>query len=139
MTPQELAALHASAFHDSRAWSAEEFEALMSRPGTHLVASTHCFALIRVIADEAELLTLATSPNHRRKGLARKTLAQAETLAKSNGAEKLFLEVSEINTAAQSLYIAQGFREIGRRPNYYLAPDGTAVGALVLQKSLGAR
>jgi len=38
------------------------------------------------------------------------------------GVRAAFLEVRESNTAARALYGSRGFREIGRRKNYYRRP-----------------
>jgi ribosomal-protein-alanine N-acetyltransferase len=45
-------------------------------------------------------------------------------LARSRGAERVFLEVRPSNRGAIALYDQEGFNEIGRRPRYYPARDG---------------
>ena len=72
MTPQALAGLHALAFSATRAWTAQEFSDLLDHPGVVLVDNDASFVLLRVVADEAEVLTLATDPAKRRQGLARR-------------------------------------------------------------------
>jgi ribosomal-protein-alanine N-acetyltransferase len=136
MTPQELAKLHAAAFSATRAWSADEFAGLLEHPGTFAVGDTRSFALIRTVLDEAELLTIATAPDMRRQGLARATLLAGEARTKTEGAVRIFLEVAEDNDAAIALYSASGYRQIGRRPGYYLPKDGAPLAALVMRKSL---
>jgi ribosomal-protein-alanine N-acetyltransferase len=138
MTPEALAALHAEAFSSTRTWSAEEFRDLLEQPGTILTGDDRAFALLRVTLDEAEVLTVATAPVHRRKGLARAALAQAEQVAKAAGATVIFLEVAEDNHAARVLYTQAGYAQIGRRPGYYLPKDAAPVAALVLHKQLDA-
>lgn len=138
MTPKELAELHALAFSASRAWSAEEFASLLKHQGTQATGDSKSFVLTRTVADEAEVLTLATHPLHRRQGLARHWLARAETTANKQGAEAMFLEVAEDNAAAIALYTTFGYRQIGRRPGYYVPKDGAPIAALVLRKELGA-
>lgn len=59
---------------------------------------------------------LAVLPEFRRKGVARRLLAQAETQAKSLGLEQLSLICFEQNAGARTLYAREGFREIARRP-----------------------
>jgi ribosomal-protein-alanine N-acetyltransferase len=44
--------------------------------------------------------------------------------------------VAEDNDAAIALYTASGYRQIGRRPGYYLPKDGAPLAALVMRKSL---
>ena len=136
MTPNELANLHAAAFSATRAWSADEFAGLLQHPGTFATGDTHCFALIRTVLDEAELLTIATAPAMRRQGLARATLLAGEARAKTEGAARIFLEVAEDNGAAIKLYTSSGYHQIGRRPGYYLPKDGAPLAALVMRKSL---
>lgn len=139
MTPEALAEIHAQAFSSTRSWSAAEFRDLLAQPGTILAGDDRSFAMLRVTLDEAEILTIATAPAHRRKGLARAVLAQAEQTAQVAGAADIFLEVAEDNHAARSLYAQAGYAQIGRRPGYYLPKDAAPVAALVLRKSLAAR
>lgn len=137
MTADEMAELHARAFAGrGRAWSAGEIAGLLESP--HVVPVTHgrAFALARIAADEAELLTIATDPAHRRQGLARRVLAALEREVAARGAMRLFLEVAGDNHAARGLYGCCGFTELARRNAYYKAPGGARVDAHVLQKAL---
>lgn len=139
MTPETLARIHAQAFSSTRAWSAAEFRSLLDQPGMVLTGDDRAFALLRVTLDEAEVLTIATAPEHRRKGLARAVLAQAETAVQTLGAAVIFLEVAEDNDAARALYAQAGYAQIGRRPGYYLPKDAAPVAALVLRKAVVAK
>ncbi|EAQ06804.1 MULTISPECIES: GNAT family N-acetyltransferase [Yoonia] len=139
MTPEALAYIHALAFSSTRAWSAAEFRDLLDQRGMILTGDDRAFALLRVTLDEAEVLTIATAPEHRRKGLARAVLAQAETAVQALGAAVIFLEVAEDNDAARALYAQAGYAQIGRRPGYYLPKDAAPVAALVLRKALVAQ
>lgn len=136
MTPQALATLHAAAFNATRAWSAQEFSTLLSHPGTFASGTPNCFVLIRTVADEAEVLTLATAPAMRRQGLARTTLRKGEDEARARGASTIFLEVAEDNLAGINLYSTAGYCEAGRRPGYYSPDKGVPMTALILRKSL---
>ncbi|GGL52429.1 GNAT family N-acetyltransferase [Wenxinia marina] len=138
MTPAALAALHAAAFPDERGWSAGEFAALLAAPGAVLEVHGPAFVLGRVIADEAEILTLATDPAHRRQGHARAALAAFEDGARAAGAEAVFLDVAEDNDAARALYAVAGYQEAGRRRRYYARKDGPATDALVLRKRIAS-
>ena len=139
MTPEALARIHAQAFSSTLAWSAAEFRDLLDQPGMVLTGDDRAFALLRVTLDEAEVLTVATAPEHRRKGLARAVLAQAETAVQTLGAAVIFLEVAEDNDAARALYAQAGYAQIGRRPGYYLPKDAAPVAALVLRKAVVAK
>lgn len=128
-----MAAVHVRAFPDVRAWAAPEFAELLAQDSAILAGDVRSFVLGRVVLDEAEVLTLATDPPHRRQGLARAALADFEAAAAARGAVRVFLEVAETNAAARALYAATGYREIGRRADYYVA----GVAALVLEKRIG--
>ena len=138
MTPEGLAAAHATAFTETRSWNADEFASLLADPKCFVTGSITSFVLMRVIADEAEVLTLATAPDERRKGLARAALAQGETESAKRGARFVFLEVAEDNTAARALYTSCGYTQVGRRAGYYAPKNGAAIAALVLRKDISA-
>lgn len=136
MTPAELAALHARAFIMPRPWSAAEIADLLASPFVFVVEQPQAFAMGRVIADEAELLTIATDPDVRRQGLGRRCLDAFEDTARTRGATTAFLEVAADNAAARALYLGNGWQISGTRPKYYHAPDGRRVDAQILGKSL---
>lgn len=139
MTPEALARLHARAFGtDARGWSADEFASLLAAEGTLLCHAPQGFALTRVTLDEAELLTLATDPDHRRKGIAARLLGEVERRAHARGALRHLLEVARDNAPARALYAAMGYAEIGLRRGYYARPGGPATDALLLSKALHA-
>lgn len=136
MTPDALARIHAAAFATPRPWTATEFATLLASPHVFLTAMRDAFALGRVIADEAELLTIATDPNNRRQGLGHRALSGFETGARTRGAVSAFLEVAADNTAAIALYQGNGWKISGTRHAYYTAPDGTRIDAQILSKHL---
>ena len=133
MSPEDMATLHAAGFTQSRPWSADEFVSLLSTPHCFAVGDTRCFALVRVIADEAELLTIATHPDYLRQGLALRCMANWQEQARLRGAAKAFLEVAEDNSAACALYVKCGFVHIGTRPAYYNRSPLRSVDAIVMQ------
>lgn len=134
MTSEDMARLHAQAFTTPRAWSKVEFDALRAGPGAFEVTDPAGFALGRVIAGEAELLTLAVAPDARRVGRGRQLLAGFEARAAELGATGAFLEVAADNEAAIALYHGAGWGELGRRRGYYQRPDGSRLDALVMGK-----
>ncbi|PHP28600.1 GNAT family N-acetyltransferase [Limimaricola cinnabarinus] len=137
--PAALALTHAAAFRGERGWSAEEFEGLLSAPGTILSGDATSFVLGRVTLDEAEILTLATHPDHLRLGHAGRALAAFHAAAHAAGARMAFLEVAEDNTAARALYAAWGYAQAGRRPGYYARQGRAPVAALILTRALSGR
>lgn len=133
--PETLAKLHGRAFAGlGRAWSAAEFAEILESELVFLVGDDRAFAVGRVVGAEAELLTLATAPEHQRQGLGGDRLAAFEAEAQKRGAERLFLDVAAENTGAISLYHAAGYAEISRRKRYYTVSDGTRVDAIVMVK-----
>ena len=82
-----------------------------------------------VVLDEMHILNLAVHPEHRRRSIARRLLAEGLAQARKLGAELAWLEVRTSNLAALALYESFGFKEVGRRPRYY---DDTQEDALLL-------
>jgi len=134
--PAVLAALHAEAF--AAPWSDAEFSDLLAQPGVFTVVESGGFILIRVVLDEAEILTLAVRPAARRQGLGGRLVGRGAVAAAQGGASRLFLEVAEDNVAARALYDRAGFRQVGRRKAYYAAADGGRTDALVLARDLAS-
>lgn len=122
-----------------RPWSAEEFAGLLDGAGIHLHERPGAFLLGRTAAGESELLTLATDPAERRRGLARALLSEFHAEAARRGATTALLEVAADNGPARALYDAAGYVEAGRRRRYYQRPDGERADALVLTRVLAAR
>ena len=123
------AALHAQCFPPGERWDEAAMAALLAVPGSFACVvmgegeAPSGLAVVRVAADEAELLTLGVLPEARRRGIARRLLAELGGAAAARGAVRLFLEVSVTNAPALALYRGLGFRELGRRRRYY--PDGS--------------
>lgn len=93
------------------------------------------FTLARVVADEAELLTIGVLPAWRGQGLAGRLLGAVLTRAVALGATRMLLEVAEDNAAARALYGRRDFVIVGRRPGYYRRSPQTAIDALILRWS----
>ena len=135
--PDQLADLHASAF--AAPWDAAAFADLLGQAGVFAEAGDDGFILIRVVADEAEILTLAVRPGARRRGLAGRLVETAAARAAALGAERLFLEVAADNAAARALYARYGFVQTGLRRGYYAREGGETTDALILALNLSAR
>jgi len=133
-----LAALHGLCFDE--AWSTAAMAGLLASPGSFgLLSITEGapsgFALARVAADEAEILSLGVLPPYRHRGIARLLLRATAERAGDSGAQRLFLEVAADNHAARALYLREGFARVGRRPCYYRRGAGS-VDALILARPL---
>ena len=131
---QALADLHGEAF--AAPWPASAFADLLDQAGVVLEGGNDGFILIRTVADEAEILTLAVRPAGRRQGLGARLVRAATDRARAAGATRMFLEVAEDNAPARALYDALGFAAAGRRPRYYARADGPAADALLLVLNL---
>jgi ribosomal-protein-alanine N-acetyltransferase len=128
-----LAAIHALSFSPADAWSANVIGLQLGLPNVFgLYDARGAVVLVRVVADESEILTIAVIPTLRRQGIARALLDLAMDRARDMGARMMFLEVAVSNHAAQALYDRTGFLRVGRRARYY--PGGAD--ALVLRADL---
>ena len=133
MTPEALAALHARCFPaHPRPWSAAEFSDLIGNRLNFLLIRPQGFLLGRVVADEAELLTLAVAPEARRQGLGRALLNEFALTSSARGAREAFLEVAADNAPAIALYAGNGWDRAGQRRDYY-APG---IDAIIMRRGL---
>ena len=118
MTPIQMAKIHAAAFTKQRPWSEMEFATLIQSKLVFIIANSHCFALGRTVADEVELLTLATDPEQRRLGHAQDCLDRFHQEARARQASTSILEVALDNQAACRLYQNNHYNIVAERPNY---------------------
>lgn len=138
---KELARIHALGFY--RGWPVGEFESFLADDSTPVYVACDArrriagFALIRIAADEAELLTIAVDPKWRGKRIGQALLRAAFDDLLLSPARRMFLEVSEDNGAAIKLYQREGFVTISSRKGYYPKPDGSQATALVMARDLG--
>lgn len=77
------------------------------------------FVVYAIILDEAELLSMAVSPDHQHQGLGAMLLESVITHAKRKRVEKLHLELRQSNMPALKLYSKYGFEQVGERKAYY--------------------
>jgi ribosomal-protein-alanine N-acetyltransferase len=140
-----IAAIHAANF--AHGWSGREIEAMLidrKHRADVLVAPAILgdviagFAISRIVAGEAELLTIALDDEVRGRGHAARLLSRHAAGLRRAGAEVLFLEVADDNAAALKLYRRLGFTEMGRRKGYYPAalPKGSRRDAVTMRWDL---
>jgi ribosomal-protein-alanine N-acetyltransferase len=134
-----FAALHAECFR--RGWTDGEFEGLLLDRSVlahrATIRSTLVgFILSRLVAGEAEILSVGVAAARRNQSVARKLLETHLRRLVALGARAVFLEVDEKNTPARRLYRRAGFREVGRRPGYYAGAGATPSHALLLRRDL---
>ena len=133
-----LADVHADAFEAP--WTGAEILRFANDPGGFaLVADADGrlagFILCRLIAGEAEVLTLAVRPDARRRGVGAALLGEALGLAGLSG-DSMFLEVAADNAGAIALYERAGFERVGRRAGYYARVGAPAMDAVVMRRAL---
>jgi [ribosomal protein S18]-alanine N-acetyltransferase len=122
------------------AWNAAQCLGILAIPGTTLrIAESGTraigFALMRTIMFESELLLIAIDPDYRRQGIGRQLVRSSCEVARSSGAEAIFLEVRDSNDAIL-LYEGVGFVQVGRRARYYRGIDGAFYDALTFRLDL---
>ncbi len=139
---EALSALHTLAFKASgRGWSATEIAVLAEAPGAILLTAGRAeaprgFAMARIAADEAELLTIATAPDARRQGVAAALLQTLIPVLRSFSVLTVFLEVGVSNAAAVALYEKTGFKRTARRAGYYRISENDREDALIYKMEI---
>ena len=136
---RRLAQLHSESFH--RGWGEGEFEAMLAERNTlvhrlRLGRNVIGFAVSRIAADEAEILSIAVAASHRGRGLSRNLLLTHLGHLAGRGVRTIFLEVEENNAPARRLYDRAGFGVVGRRERYYQQPGGEQLNALLMRRDL---
>ena len=91
------------------------------------------FSLVRSVADESELLLIATLPDRHRQGIGKQLLDRFLDQAQEGGIARVHLEVRDGNPAVR-MYQSAGFVQVGRRRNYYHAANGERYDALTLSR-----
>lgn len=135
-------ALMATAFDPrfGEAWTRNQCLGVIAMAGVRLTLASvdeepAGFALVRTVADEAELLLLAVAPAYRRRGVGAALLRAITGDAQGSGVADLHLEVRAGNDAVR-LYTGQGFAKVGERRAYYRGRTGQAYDAHTYRKPL---
>jgi [ribosomal protein S18]-alanine N-acetyltransferase len=134
-----LAQLHGASFH--RGWGEGEFESMLTERNTlvhrlRIGRNTVGFAVSRMAADEAEILSIAVAESHRGRGLSRNLLLTHLGHLAGRGVRTVFLEVEENNQPARRLYDGTGFAVAGRRERYYREANGEQLNAVLMRRDL---
>jgi [ribosomal protein S18]-alanine N-acetyltransferase len=124
------------------AWTRSQLAGILPMSGVSLMLAhdprsddTVGFSLFRTVTDESELLLIAVLPTQHRRGIGRRLLDDFLERARNDGVARVHLEVREGNPAV-TMYLTSGFSAVGRRRNYYRAPDGNRFDAITLAHKL---
>jgi len=135
-----MSQLHMRCFDDP--WSAISFRGLLLDTsvltlGVELDGDLVAFIMAQTIAGESDILTVATAPEHRRKGLGATLIGALINRLGERGVSRVTLDVAEDNAPARALYRSFGFTEDGRRPRYYTTGRDVPVDAVLMSRNMG--
>lgn len=119
-------------FSQGSPWTKKQFYSFFDQSHHCYVLSKHGetisgFLLLSICFEEAEIELIGVSTEHQREGFGHSLLKEGLELLKEKKVERLLLEVRESNKSAQLFYEKMGFRELGRRKNYYHKPQEDAL------------
>ncbi|MFK7902326.1 MAG: ribosomal protein S18-alanine N-acetyltransferase [Nitratireductor sp.] len=117
-----IAQIHKAGF--SKAWDEREIVSTLNNNGVWCLVAKQKdtiigFLIYRITLDEAEIITIATSPKHRQQGAGANLLYEMQRHCLIERVKKIFLEVDGANLGAISLYKKSGYVKIGERKGYY--------------------
>jgi ribosomal-protein-alanine N-acetyltransferase len=99
----------------------------LAMPGKGAAERVLGFIIFWLVHDEVHILNVAVAPEHRRRGIARTLMIEAEKRAHAASAALMTLEVRRSNQAALDLYREFDYRAVGVRPNYYVDEGEDAI------------
>ena len=122
------------------AWTRSQLAGILPMAGVSLILAREDgaivgFCLSRTVADESELLLLAVTPTHHRRGVGRRLLCDFMERARNDDVARVHLEVRDGNPAV-GMYRSAGFSPVGKRRDYYHALDGQRFDAITLSYQL---
>ena len=85
------------------------------------------YAGVLIVGEEADIQTIALTPEARGSGSGRLLMNALLTEARAKGATQVFLEVRADNLVARGLYVSLGFEQIAVRPGYYQPANVDAI------------
>jgi ribosomal-protein-alanine N-acetyltransferase len=94
------------------------------------------YFLMMPVVDEAHLLNLSVDAGDQHHGYGQRLMHEAVKLARLHSLQTMLLEVRVSNRQALAFYSRFGFREIGRRRNYYPAAGGQREDAIMMTMPL---
>ena len=111
-------------FNSINLWSKKQWENEFDKKGVKIIALSLSGKVIGVCAfqlvlDEAQINYLSVIKDYRRKGFGSYFMKQLIVRCKLLKVNKLLLEVSAMNSAAQKFYNYLGFSTVGIRKKHY--------------------
>jgi len=113
-------------FVDGEAYSRETFEYLLTAPESVAYRATTSggsmvgFVIGLIEPDHTgHITTVGVAPDHRRRHLAKRLMAEVEKGFQQRNVRIVRLEVRSLNIAAQKLYQSLGYAVTQRLPKYY--------------------
>jgi ribosomal-protein-alanine N-acetyltransferase len=104
----------------------------VTSPANNFIHQLQGFLLLRVIEDQAEILSFGVKTRVRRNGMGKYLIEQAKKFSTVHQLKSIFLEVAETNRNAVGFYKKQGFLKIGIRKNYYIFSGSNKKNALIM-------
>jgi [ribosomal protein S18]-alanine N-acetyltransferase len=137
----QIVEVHGQSF--DHGWSATTFQDLLNKPTSRLYVAYEDdtllgLLLVACISPESEILTIATAPAARRRGIGRGLLDYMRQALSQEGVSEVHLEVAMDNAPAIGLYHSLGFEKVGLRKAYYDRRPAPPVDALVLKLNICA-
>jgi ribosomal-protein-alanine N-acetyltransferase len=94
------------------------------------------YFLTMTVLDESHLLNLSVDADAQHHGFGQRLMHEAVNLARQHELKTMLLEVRVSNRQAIAFYSRFGFREIGRRKNYYPFGQNEREDAIMMTMSL---
>jgi len=113
--------------HSEYSWTC-----FVTSPANNFVHQLQGFLLLRVIEDEAEILSIGVKKRVQRNGIGEYLIEQAKRFSTLHQLKSILLEVAETNRNAVGFYKKQGFLKIGIRNNYYVFSGKNKKNALIM-------
>lgn len=85
------------------------------------------YVIFYYVLDEGEIARIATSPQHRRQGVAVRLLEKMRAFSYEQNITRWLLDVRISNETAIHFYKAEGFAKDGARKNFYANPPEDAI------------
>ena len=113
--------------HSEYSWTC-----FVTSPANNFVHQLQGFLLLRVIEDEAEILSIGVKKRVQRNGIGEYLIEQAKRFSTLHQLKSILLEVAETNRNAVGFYKKQGFLKIGIRNNYYVFSGKNKKNAIIM-------